>query len=80
MCYSPTTLPTVAVARGIDPGAPLDAANASTTSPTSSATNSGVPCLGPLEGLTWATTGLARNRGDRLERGSGVGTPTPPLG
>ena len=40
----------------------------------------GVPRLGLLEGPTWATIGPARRRGDRPERGSGAGAPTPPQG
>ena len=40
----------------------------------------GVPCLGSFELLTWATTGSARDLGDRSERGSGAGAPTPPTG
>ena len=40
----------------------------------------GVPRLGLQEGSTWAPIGLARDRGDRSERGSGAGAPTPPQG
>ena len=40
----------------------------------------GVPGLGPYEGLTRTTTELVRRRGDRPERGLGAGAPTLSIG
>ena len=83
MCYSSTTLSAASATpprRQQHPYTTVDDFPTSTAISTPSAESPGVPCLGSFELLTWATTGSARDLGDRSERGSGAGAPTPATG